>query len=161
MQSNLSARVEEFFQEKGGNCAQAIFTAYGEQLGSGKVDYDTCLKIASAFGGGIARTGNVCGALTGALMALGLKYGGLKRKDQEKANEVAGKLLNEFKSLNGSIICRELINQDLITDDDLKQAFEKGSFNNCPKFVEDVSMMLEKLLFQAQEEVEETTTTKE
>ncbi|MHA2226432.1 MAG: C-GCAxxG-C-C family protein [Candidatus Hodarchaeales archaeon] len=161
MQSNLSDTVKKIFQQKEGNCSQAIFTAYGEQLGLGKVDHDTCLKIASAFGGGIARTGNVCGALTGALMALGLKYGDIERKGQEKANEVAGKFLNEFKSLNGSIICRELINHDLITDNDLKQAFEKGSFNNCPKFVEDVSMMLEKLLFQTQEKVEETTTTKE
>ncbi|MHA2202659.1 MAG: C-GCAxxG-C-C family protein [Candidatus Hodarchaeales archaeon] len=158
MESNLSETVTKIFQEKGGNCAQAIFTAYGEQLGSGRVDYETCLKIASAFGGGIARTGNVCGALTGALMVLGLKYGGIERKEQEKANEVAGQFLNEFKSLHGSIICRELINHNLITKDDLKQAFEKGAFNNCPKFVEDVSMMLEKLLDQSQEEVEETTT---
>lgn len=146
MPSNLSDTAKKHFLEKGQNCSQAIFTGYGEQLGLGKVDYDTCLKIASAFGGGIARTGNVCGALTGAVMALGLKYGGAKREDQEKANRVAGKLLNEFRSLNGSIICRELINHDLTTDEDLKQAFQKDAFNNCPKFVEDVSMMLEKLL---------------
>jgi C_GCAxxG_C_C family probable redox protein len=130
--------------EKEYNCAQAIFTAYGEPLGL--VDYDTSLKIASAFGGGIARMGNVCGALTGALMVLGLKYGGAKREEQEKANAVAGKLLNEFESLNGSIICRELINRDLITDEDVKQAFKEGAFNNCPKFVDDVSLMLEKRL---------------
>jgi C_GCAxxG_C_C family probable redox protein len=104
------------------------------------------MKITSAFGGGIAQTGNVCGVLTGALMALGLKYGGTKREDNEKANELAGNLLNEFESLNGSILCRELINHDLLTDADIKHAFENGSFNNCPKFVEDASMILEKLL---------------
>ncbi len=136
----------KYFQEKKGSCSQVIFTTYSEQLGLGKVDYDTCMKIASAFSGGIARTGNVCGALTGALMALGHKYGGATREEVEKVNEVAGKILDEFKSLNGSIICRELINHDLITDEDVQQAFKNGSFNNCPKFVEDVSMMLEKLL---------------
>ncbi|MFX1252913.1 MAG: C-GCAxxG-C-C family protein [Promethearchaeota archaeon] len=146
MPSNLSDTVKKLFSEKEYTCSQAIFAVYGEQLGLGKVDHDTCLKIASAFSGGIARTGNVCGALTGALMALGLKYGGVKREDQEKVNEVAGKLLNEFKTLNGSIICRELINHDLITDEDLKQAFKKEVFKNCSKYVEDVSMMLEKLL---------------
>ncbi|MFX0066079.1 MAG: C-GCAxxG-C-C family protein [Candidatus Hermodarchaeota archaeon] len=146
MPSNLSDKVKKLFSEKNYTCSQAIFAVYGEQLGLGKVDHDTCLKIASAFSGGIARTGNVCGALTGALMALGLKYGGVKREDQEKVNDVAGKLLNEFKALNGSIICRELINHDLITDEDLKQAFKKEVFKNCPKYVENVSMMLEKLL---------------
>ncbi|MFX0115403.1 MAG: C-GCAxxG-C-C family protein [Candidatus Hodarchaeota archaeon] len=146
MPPNLPDTAKTIMQEKGHNCAQAVFTTYVEHLGLGNVDTDTCLKITSAFGGGIARTGNVCGALTGAIMALGLKYGGATREDQEKANGVAGNLLNEFKSVNGSIICRELINHDLITDEDVKRAFKKGAFNSCPKFVEDVSMMLEKLL---------------
>lgn len=146
MPSNRSDTAKKIMLERKGNCSQAIFATYSEQLGLGKVDYDTCLKIASAFGGGIARTGNVCGALTGALMVLGLKYGGAKEAEQEKANEVGGKLLNEFQSLNGSIICRELINHDLLTDEDVKQAFKKGSFINCPKFVEDVSIMLERFL---------------
>jgi C_GCAxxG_C_C family probable redox protein len=101
------------------------------------------MKISSAFSGGIARTGNVCGAITGALMALGLKYG---EGDSSKVNEVATKLFEEFKSLNGSIICRELINHDLITDEDIKHAFETGAFDNCSKYVEDVSLILERLL---------------
>ncbi len=141
MPSNHADTANRIFQEQKAHCAQAIFSAYGEQLSLGKVDSDTCMKIASAFSGGIARTGNVCGALTGALMALGLKY-----DDAEKADEAAVKLLDEFKSLNRSIICRELINHDLITDEDIKQAFAKGSFDNCPKFVEDVTVILDRLL---------------
>ncbi|MHA1994425.1 MAG: C-GCAxxG-C-C family protein [Candidatus Hodarchaeales archaeon] len=146
MQPNLSDSAKNTMVKKGYNCSQAIFATYGERPGLGKVDYDTCLKISSAFGGGIAQTGNICGALTGALMVIGLKYSGAKGKDQEKVNEVAGKLLNEFKSLNGSIICRELIKHDLVTEKDVEHAFKTGSFDNCPKFVEDVSMMLEKLM---------------
>ena len=141
MPSNLSDKATKIMQEQRGSCSQAIFVTYGEYLGLGKVDYDTFMKIASAFSGGIARTGNVCGALTGALMALGLRY-----DDVTKVNEVSLNLLNEFKSLNGSVICRELINQDLITDEDLQQAFKNGSFKNCPKYVEDVALMLDKLL---------------
>ena len=141
MPSNHADIANRIFQEQTAHCAQAIFSSYGEQMSLGKVDSDTCMKIASAFSGGIARTGNVCGALTGALMALGLKY-----DNAEKADEAAVKFLDEFKSLNGSIICRELINHDLMTDEDIKQAFAKGSFDNCPKFVEDVTVILDRLL---------------
>ncbi|MHA2428572.1 MAG: C-GCAxxG-C-C family protein [Candidatus Hermodarchaeia archaeon] len=90
----------------------------------------------------MARTGNVCGALTGALMALGLKFG----DDREKANEVAGKFLSEFKSLHGSIICSELTGHNLSTVEDIEQAVKMEIFSRCQKFVEDVSMMLETLL---------------
>ena len=141
MPSNSAEKAKKIFQEQKAHCAQAIFSAYGEQLSEGKVDFDTCMKIASAFSGGIARTGNVCGALTGALMVIGLKYG-----SAEKADEIAGYLLKEFKSLNRSIICRVLINHDLLTDEDVKHAFKTGAFDNCPKFVEDVTMILDKLL---------------
>jgi len=45
MPSNLSDTAKEIFQEEKGHCSQAIFAAYGEQLGLGKVDYGTCMKI--------------------------------------------------------------------------------------------------------------------
>jgi len=142
MTSTPLEKAKKIFGEQKAHCAQAIFAAYGEQLGLGQVDFDTCMKIASAFSGGIARSGNVCGAVTGALMTLGLRFG----EDAEKVNEIAVKLFDEFESLNGSIICRELINHDLITVEDLKKAFENGSFDNCPKYVEDVALILEGLL---------------
>ncbi|MHA2273546.1 MAG: C-GCAxxG-C-C family protein [Candidatus Hodarchaeales archaeon] len=143
MPSSNVDKANKMMQERKGHCAQSVLTAFGEQAGSGKVDYDALMKLASAFSGGIAHTGNVCGALTGALMALGLKYGG---QDSTKSNEVANKLLDEFISLNKSIICRELINHDLITDEDVDQAFKTGAFDNCPKFVEDAAKLLAKLL---------------
>jgi C_GCAxxG_C_C family probable redox protein len=143
MSSNLTDKAKKIMDERKGHCAQAIFATFGEHLGKEKVDYDTCMKISSAFSGGIAGTGNVCGAVTGALMALGLKYG---EGDSSKVNEVATKLFDEFISQHGSIICRELINHDLITDEEVKHAFEINAFKNCPKYVEDVSLILEKLL---------------
>ena len=141
MPSNSADKANRIFQQQRAHCAQAIFAAYGEELGEGKVDFDTLMKIASAFSGGISRTGNVCGALTGALMAIGLKY-----STAEKADEVTGYLLKEFKSLNETTICRELIKHDLLTDEDVKHAFATGAFDNCPKFVEDVTKILDKLL---------------
>lgn len=143
MPSNAAKKARALVQEQKVHCAQAALTAHGEELGLGKVDYDTLMKISSAFSGGIARQGNVCGAVTGALMALGLKYGG---PDSTKIDEVAVKFLEEFESLNGTIICRELINHNLVTDADVQKAFKTGAFKDCPKFVEDAVVLLEKLL---------------
>jgi C_GCAxxG_C_C family probable redox protein len=134
---------KKIMDERRGHCAQAIFAPYGEHLRSGKVDFDTCMKISSAFSGGTAQTGNVCGAINGALMTLGLKYGG---QDSNEVNKIAIKFLNDFEKINGSIICRKLINLDLITDEDVQHAFKTGAFNNCTKYVEDVAMLLDKLI---------------
>ncbi|MFX1606211.1 MAG: C-GCAxxG-C-C family (seleno)protein, partial [Promethearchaeota archaeon] len=60
--------AKKIMDEQRGSCSQAIFATYGVYLSSGKLDYDTCRNIASGFGGGIASNGNVCGALTGAIM---------------------------------------------------------------------------------------------
>ena len=54
------------------DCAQALVSTYGPELG---LDRETAIKVADAFTGGIGRTGETCGAVTGALMVLGLKYG--------------------------------------------------------------------------------------
>ena len=56
--------------DKGFACSQAVFSAYAEDLG---LDQETALKIAGPFGGGTGRKAETCGAVTGALMALGLK----------------------------------------------------------------------------------------
>ena len=144
MPSKLVEKVTKLMEDQKGTCAQAIFTAFGEHLSDGKVDFDTSMKISSAFSGGVAGTGNICGALNGALMALGFKYGGSPM--EQKANEVALTLFEEFKALHGSIMCRELIGQGLLTDEEKKKAWETGAFKNCPKYVEDVATILEKLI---------------
>ncbi|MGD9396942.1 MAG: C-GCAxxG-C-C family protein [Candidatus Thorarchaeota archaeon] len=143
MPSEAAKKARALVQEQKVHCAQAVLTAHGEELGSGKIDHETLLKISSAFSGGIARQGNVCGAVTGALMALGLKHGG---QDSRKADEVAVMFLREFKTLHGTVNCRELINHDLVTDADVQKAFKTGAFKDCPKFVEDAVVLLEKLL---------------
>src|SRR5512138_1672998 len=62
----------------GYNCAQSVFFAFLEDL---EIDPDTALKIASGFGGGIGRRGEVCGAVTGGIMALGAKHGRGEKED--------------------------------------------------------------------------------
>ena len=139
-ESKLNDPASKMMEERRGNCAQAIFATYGPQMGLGKIDCDLCMRITSAFGGGINLTGNVCGAITGALMALGLKYG---ENFQEVAN-VSKQLLDEFTAINGSIICRELVGHDLFTNENLRKAFKKDIFEKCMKYVDDVARLLEK-----------------
>jgi C_GCAxxG_C_C family probable redox protein len=134
--------ASKIMEERRGNCAQAILATYGPRLSLGKVDCDSCMRIASAFGGGINRTGNVCGAITGALIALGLKYG----KNIQDVTEISTQFLEEFIAINGSIICRELIGHDLLTDEDLRKASTKDVFMKCMKYVDDAAHLLEKYL---------------
>ena len=93
----------------GMNCAQAAFVAFCEETG---MDRETAMRISSSFGGGIGRLREVCGAVSGAAMAAGMLYGGYDPNDQtEKAAHYAfvQELALQFKTENGSYICRELL----------------------------------------------------
>jgi C_GCAxxG_C_C family probable redox protein len=144
-------RVEEVIScfQKGVNCSQAIISVYGDYLGA---DRDTCLNIASAFGGGISRTGNVCGAVTGALMAIGLKYHKMGTNkffrgiEIPKSHEVASEFLKKFEKRNGTIICKELVGIDSFTDENIEQAFTADVFKKCMKCVQDAAEILEDIL---------------
>ncbi|NHJ87442.1 MAG: C_GCAxxG_C_C family protein [Asgard group archaeon] len=140
--SKLINSANKMMEELRGNCAQAIFATYGPQIGVEKIDCESCMKIASAFGGGINRTGNVCGAITGALMTLGLKYGGSAQEIE--VTQISNQFIEEFTAINGSIICRELIGYDLFSDEDLREAFKKDIFENCKKYVNDAACLMEK-----------------
>ncbi len=103
-----SKKAVELFKS-GYNCSQAVFGAFAEDLG---LDMDTALKISSSFGGGMGRMREVCGALTGAFMVLGMLNGGYDAKDNKAKAEHYRKiqeLSEEFRKQNGSIICRELL----------------------------------------------------
>lgn len=65
---------------------------------------------------------------------------------EEKAFQAANTLLENFTKLYGSMLCKELIKYDLTTAEDVRDAFEKGAFDNCPKYVEDVAEILETLI---------------
>ena len=108
---DYGTRAKENFLN-GYNCCQAVFLACTDELG---LDTETRAKIASSFGGGMGGMRQVCGALSGMLMALGLHQGYTDPKDKEgKAAqyEVIRALADEFKRENGSIICRELLGLD-------------------------------------------------
>lgn len=129
------------------NCCQAVFATYSEQLG---LNRETALKISSPFGGGIARMGDTCGAVTGALMLIGLKEGQYQSEDKEakdKCYRLSQEFIGKFKELYGSIICRDILSCDISTESGQKFAKEHNLTNTlCPGFVRDASKIIEVLL---------------
>ena len=96
------------YHKSGCNCAQAVLLAFSDELGLSKED---AAKIALPFGGGMAR-GETCGALTGALMALGLTESGSvppTADDKAKSRENAKKLAEIFESAYHTTLCREIL----------------------------------------------------
>jgi C_GCAxxG_C_C family probable redox protein len=143
------SRVEDAVScfNEGFMCSQAVLSAYAEQFG---LDHEAALKVSAAFGGGMGRMGETCGAVTGAFMVIGLKYGRIMVQDiksHEKTNRLVREFVGKFKSVNGSIVCRELLSCDLSTRDGQKTFVDKKLRDTlCTKFVRDAAEIVERLL---------------
>jgi C_GCAxxG_C_C family probable redox protein len=134
------------FQE-GFSCSQAVLSACSERFG---LDRETALRVAGAFGGGMARRGETCGAVTGAFMVIGLKHGKIKAEDnaaREKTYELAKEFTVRFTSKNKTIICKELLGYDLSTPEGREAVKEKKLATTiCPKFVQDAVEIVEEIV---------------
>lgn len=128
------------------NCSQAVFAVFAPDFG---LDEKLALKLATSFGGG-ARNGEICGAVSGALMVLGLKYGHFDAADSEqksRAYAIAVEYTKRFKEANGSIVCRDLLGYDLTKPDEMACIKEKGLFGDvCPKAIKSAVEILEGVL---------------
>ena len=101
-------RAREFFLS-GYNCAQSVLMAYSAELG---MDEATAARISSSFGGGIGRMREICGAISGGCMALGLRYGDYDHTVPEaKAEHYARiqKYVEAFRAEKQAILCRDLL----------------------------------------------------
>lgn len=128
------------------NCSQAVFTAFAPDFG---IDEKLALMLATSFGGG-ARNGEICGAVSGALLVIGLKYGHWDSTDNEqksRAYEISVDFTKRFKEANSSIVCRDLLGYDLTVPEDKALIKEKNLFRTvCPEMVESAVEILEKVL---------------
>jgi C_GCAxxG_C_C family probable redox protein len=145
MQNETETAVSCFKQ--GLSCSQAILSTFGEQFG---LDRETALKVAAGFGGGMGRMAGTCGAVTGAFMVLGLKYGAVSAEDRD-AKELTYELVREFaarfKERNGSVECRELLGCDISTPEGLQEFKDKGLLSTlCPNYVLDAAEILAEML---------------
>jgi len=102
MTENSSAERAVDYFKSGLNCSQSVFCAFAEKYG---IPHETALKLSSGLGGGVGRLREVCGAVTGATLVLGLSDGPDKASVYPKVQEFC----EAFRKECGSIVCRELL----------------------------------------------------
>jgi len=99
-------------EELGCHCASCIFAAYGDLTG---LDFETASRIASSFGGGLGKLGQVCGAFSGIAMAYGALKGPVggegKLEHYAKVHEMGERFAKEC----GALTCPELLGPELYT----------------------------------------------
>lgn len=145
-------RAARLFRE-GYNCAQSVFVAYCDLTG---LDVQTALRLSASFGGGMGRLREVCGAVSGALMVLGMLRAPADPTDQEaKALHYARvqELARRFRERNETIICRELLGEMAGSGhvpEKRTEAYYK--MRPCERFVYDGAELLEQLLKETTEQ---------
>jgi len=130
--------------DQGLNCSQSVFSSFAAQAG---LPEETALKLASPFGGGIAHHGQTCGAVTGALMAIGLLRGNATPEGKYETYRLAEEFIQRFKESHQTTQCRELIGYDIHTPEGLQDAREQDVFHTiCPALVKDAVLLVDTIL---------------
>lgn len=133
--------------DSGFNCSQSVLIAFCNDFG---LHNEMAFRIACGLGGGMGRMAKTCGAVTGACMVIGLKYGQTERDDKaakEKTYVLVRKFADLFAKDRGSLECRELLACDINTPEGFKVANEKGLFKTiCPQCVASAVEILEKIV---------------
>ncbi len=133
--------------KKGFSCSQAVLSAYSRDFGLSR---KTALKISQAFGGGMARRGETCGAVTGAFLVIGLKYGRTKAEDvaaRDKTYALAREFIRRFTAPHGSIQCKTLLGCDISSEEGMKLAHDQGLTGSlCPNFIRTAAEILDEIL---------------
>ncbi len=115
------------------NCAQAVLTAFCEEMG---LEWAMALELARGFGGGMARGGKTCGAVTGAYMVIGLREAAAGREGTEAVYARIVEFNRKFKEIYGSTECKTLLGCDLGVPEELAKVRADGLFVKlCPQFV--------------------------
>lgn len=115
--NNYSERAAELFKQ-GYNCSQAVFASFCEEM---NIDFETALKMSSSFGGGMGMLREVCGAVSGMFMVMGVKFGNTDPKDNISRSQhykLIQELANSFKKrctmLYSMIVCSPTIHGSIM-----------------------------------------------
>ena len=139
-------KAVQYYQD-GYLCSQSVLAAYAEEYG---LTEELALKLGTCLGAGM-RKGEVCGACTGVLMVLGLMHD--DPKNRKTAYENTKQFLNDFRDVNGSYLCNDLLGCDVRTPEGVQYARDHHLFTEfCPKMVASAVEILEKIM-SAQKEV--------
>lgn len=128
------------------DCSQVVAGYFAEAC---QMDQETMRRVSACFGGGM-QCGETCGAVTGALMVLGMKYGTAKEGDAAQKEKMLTKIA-EFKQSFGDVypscICKELLGYNIADPEEFQKILDEGLlFDFCPGVVEDTIKILEKIL---------------
>jgi C_GCAxxG_C_C family probable redox protein len=134
--------------KNGFNCAQSVLIAFKDEFNISEKDL---LKISCGFGGGMGGLQKTCGAVSGANMVIGLKYGKCNKEDNEAKDKTYGLVRDfdtEFKKIYKTSQCKDLLGCDLSTEEG-KNYFNDNNLKEkvCMKCVEDSVKILNKMLF--------------
>lgn len=134
-------QIAELFKS-GIDCSQVVLGEFKDELGLSEKE---AYKMSAAFGGGMGK-GEVCGAVVGAMIVLGLKYGHGDAEHMEQKEIMTKKreeFFKKFKEKYAAFGCKQLLKHDITTEDGLKQILDEGLlFNFCPKIVKDTIEIL-------------------
>ena len=141
---------------QGYNCAQAVVLAFANELSiETNMDEKTLAKLASSFGGGMGRLREVCGAVSGMFMVIGMisGYDSPTRTVEEKAEKVAHyqriqQMAAEFEKLHGSIVCRDILKKPAGAESFVPEERTEAYYASrpCERCVRDAAEILEKFL---------------
>lgn len=142
------SKVAKKLFEKGYNCSQAVFAAFCDVT---ELDLETALKLSSSFGGGMGKLREVCGAVTGMFMVLGMVYGYSDPLDQDakiQHYERIHTMGDRFKERHKSIICRDLLelaeeSNKYVPEERTEKYYKERP---CSRLVEEAAMMLDDYL---------------
>ena len=133
--------------KEGFSCSQAVATVFAEDQG---LPVETALRLSQGFGGGMARMADTCGAVTGAILVLGLKHGRTRADDnaaKERTYDLVRELARRFKARHGSLDCRDLLGCDIGTPEGLKLSNDARLHDHlCPLLVASAVEILEDIL---------------
>jgi C_GCAxxG_C_C family probable redox protein len=130
----------------GFNCSQSVAAAYAEDLGMSRSDV---LRLSAAFGGGIGRTGQTCGAVSGALMVLGMKHGMTEANAQAKDRMyvIAQDFLKRVQAHQSSLLCNDILGEDITTAEGRASMRQRNTHASvCSPLIADITVMLDEML---------------
>jgi C_GCAxxG_C_C family probable redox protein len=130
---------------EGLSCSQSVLAAFAPELG---LDADAAFRVSAAFGGGMGRTGGTCGAVTGALMVLGLRYGSTvaDRVAKELTYAQAREFIVRFEARHGATACADLLGVNISTPEGQAAACAANLFKTtCPALVASAVAILQEM----------------
>lgn len=139
-------RAEDIFRQ-GFSCSQAVLAAYADQ---GGLDADRALRLGEGLAAGMCGLGRTCGAVSGAILAIGLLRGRTRADDAAARDDTARRvrrLTAAFKFRHGTLDCRHLLGCRIDTPERRQAARDAGLFEKvCPPLVRSAAELVEKVL---------------